>query len=352
MNQTMKNLKIKFVLLMLWCYNQSSGEFILNQGVVFKNLCEEVFQLSEFKIFFNLFENFNEVLELILFEFDVKIVEFNKNLKIRGNVKNLNLVKNVFDLMLKVVKYEKKIDLNYVKSLIFFVKSGKLKSDFFDLRICLNNRKEVVLIKNFSQMFYLKAIKQNAITFGVGPAGTGKTYLAVAMAALALKNRTYSRVIFTRPVLEAGENLGFLPGNLQNKVDPYLRPLYDAMCDFIGIDSFNKYLERGIVEVLPLAYMRGRSLNDSFIVLDEAQNTTSNQMKMFLTRMGYNSKMVVTGDLTQVDLPSQVNSGLKIAHKMLDGVENIAVVNFEKSDIVRNKLVKTILEIYDKNNLN
>lgn len=321
--------------------------FLFKLGGLYLNLCENILAVAEFKIFINLFENSDEVLNLISKEFDVKFVKLSGGLQVNGSFDSVSFVKSIFKLILKVANFKKSISLNFVKGIIIFVKSGKFSSDYFNKRICLNSRKEVVLIKNFNQMLYLDAIEQNVITFGIGPAGTGKTYLAVAMAVQLLKNKIYNRIIFTRPVLEAGENLGFLPGSFQSKVDPFVRPLYDAMCEFVGIEQLHKFLERGIVEVLPLAYMRGRSLNDSFIVLDEAQNTTSGQMKMFLTRIGYNSKMVITGDLTQIDLPMKIKSGLSIANKILNGVENIAIINFEKSDVVRSNLVKTILEIYD-----
>ena len=202
--------------------------------------------------------------------------------------------------------------------------------------------------KTLGQREYLQAIKQNAITFGVGPAGTGKTYLAVAMAVKAFKSKEVSRIILTRPAVEAGEKLGFLPGDLQNKVDPYLRPLYDGLFDMLGAESFQKLLEKQTIEVAPLAYMRGRTLDDAFIILDEAQNTSREQMKMFLTRMGTGSKVVVTGDVTQIDLPDRSRSGLLDALNVLKNVEGIARVYFTEKDVVRHRLVQEIVKAYDR----
>ena len=203
--------------------------------------------------------------------------------------------------------------------------------------------------KTLGQKQYVEAILKNAVTFGVGPAGTGKTYLAVAMAVKAFKARQVGRIILTRPAVEAGEKLGFLPGDLQNKVDPYLRPLYDALFDMLGTDTYQKYVERGNIEVAPLAYMRGRTLDDSFIILDEAQNTTPEQMKMFLTRLGFNSKMVITGDITQIDLPDGKRSGLREVLKILKNVDDIAQIRFNERDVVRHKLVQEIIKAYEKN---
>ena len=203
--------------------------------------------------------------------------------------------------------------------------------------------------KTLGQKKYCSAIKENTITIGVGPAGTGKTYLAVAMAVTAFRAREVNRIILTRPAVEAGEKLGFLPGDLQQKVDPYLRPLYDALFDMLGTDTYQKYVERGNIEVAPLAYMRGRTLDDSFIILDEAQNTTPEQMKMFLTRLGFNSKMVITGDITQIDLPDGKRSGLRDVLKILKNVDDIAQIRFNERDVVRHKLVQEIIKAYEKN---
>ncbi|MBR5134989.1 MAG: PhoH family protein, partial [Clostridia bacterium] len=202
--------------------------------------------------------------------------------------------------------------------------------------------------KTLGQKRYVEAIRQNTVTVGVGPAGTGKTYLAVAMAVKAFRAKEVNRIILTRPAVEAGEKLGFLPGDLQSKVDPYLRPLYDALFEMLGAETYQKYLERGNIEIAPLAYMRGRTLDDSFIILDEAQNTTPEQMKMFLTRLGFNSKMVVTGDVTQIDLPDGRKSGLKEILKILKNVEDIAICEFSQKDVVRHQLVQRIIEAYER----
>jgi len=214
--------------------------------------------------------------------------------------------------------------------------------------VCITAKGKPVKAKTIGQQKYIKAIGKNTITMGVGPAGTGKTYLAVASAVAAFRAKEVNRIILTRPAVEAGERLGFLPGDLQNKVDPYLRPLYDALFDMLGPESYNKYLERGNIEVAPLAYMRGRTLDDSFIILDEAQNTTREQMKMFLTRLGFGSKIVITGDVTQIDLPSDKVCGLKDAIRVLENVPDIAICRLTASDVVRHELVQRIVAAYDR----
>jgi phosphate starvation-inducible PhoH-like protein len=214
--------------------------------------------------------------------------------------------------------------------------------------VCITAKGKPIKAKTVGQQHYMKAIMKNTITIGVGPAGTGKTYLAVAAAVAAFREKTVNRIILTRPAVEAGERLGFLPGDLQNKVDPYLRPLYDALYDMLGAETFQKYQERGSIEVAPLAYMRGRTLDDSFIILDEAQNTTREQMKMFLTRLGFGSKIVITGDVTQIDLPDDKVSGLKDAVRVLDGVKDIAICRLTSADVVRHALVQEIINAYEK----
>lgn len=214
--------------------------------------------------------------------------------------------------------------------------------------ICVTSKGKPIKPKTVGQRTYCDSIKENTITIGVGPAGTGKTYLAVAMAVTAFRAQEVNRIILTRPAVEAGEKLGFLPGDLQQKVDPYLRPLYDALFDMLGAETYQRYVERGSIEVAPLAYMRGRTLDDSFIILDEAQNTTGEQMKMFLTRLGFNSKMVITGDVTQIDLPDGKRSGLKEAVRVLRGVNDIAVFKFTEKDVVRHRLVQDIIRAYER----
>ena len=214
--------------------------------------------------------------------------------------------------------------------------------------VCITAKGKPIKAKTVGQQTYMKAIQKNTITIGVGPAGTGKTYLAVAAAVAAFRERTVNRIILTRPAVEAGERLGFLPGDLQNKVDPYLRPLYDALYDMLGAETFQKYQERGSIEVAPLAYMRGRTLDDSFIILDEAQNTTREQMKMFLTRLGFGSKIVITGDVTQIDLPDDKISGLKDAIRVLENVKDIAICKLSSADVVRHALVQQIINAYEK----
>ncbi len=214
--------------------------------------------------------------------------------------------------------------------------------------ICVTNRGKPIKAKTIGQKKYIDAIKNNTVVLGLGPAGTGKTFLAVAMAVEALRDKSVSRIILTRPAVEAGERLGFLPGDLQSKIDPYLRPLYDALFEMLGAENYQKYIERGTIEIAPLAYMRGRTLDDSFIILDEAQNTTPEQMKMFLTRLGYNSKAVVTGDLSQTDLPRGTKSGLSIAATVLEGIEGISIFEFSDRDVVRHHLVRKIIGAYEK----
>lgn len=215
--------------------------------------------------------------------------------------------------------------------------------------ICITAKGKPIKPKTIGQKKYCRAISENTITFGVGPAGTGKTYLAVAMAVTAFRSKQINRIILTRPAVEAGEKLGFLPGDLQSKVDPYLRPLYDALFDMLGVETYHKYVEKGNIEIAPLAYMRGRTLDDSFIILDEAQNTTKEQMKMFLTRLGFNSKMVITGDITQIDLPHGAKSGLKDCLRILRGIDDIAQCSFNEKDVVRHRLVQDIIKAYEKN---
>ena len=239
-------------------------------------------------------------------------------------------------------------NIEYVFSLVADGEETQISTLSSSNCICITAKGKPVKAKTLGQQKYLDAIKNNTITIGVGPAGTGKTYLAVAMAVKAFRAKEVNRIILTRPAVEAGEKLGFLPGDLQQKVDPYLRPLYDALFDMLGAETFQKYQERGSIEVAPLAYMRGRTLDDSFIILDEAQNTTPEQMKMFLTRLGFNSKAVVTGDVTQIDLPDGKKSGLKDAVSVLKKIDDIAIIKLTGKDVVRHKLVQAIISAYEK----
>ncbi len=299
----------------------------------------------------NLFGDFDENIKQINKEFSVRITQHGGTLSFSGEVENVMMAERLVNtLLLMISKGEQITDqsLSYAISLVRD-NAEKTISDVTDSDcICITSRGKPIKPKTVGQTKYIKAIKDNTITIGIGPAGTGKTYLAVAMAVKAFRNHEVSKIILTRPAVEAGEKLGFLPGDLQQKVDPYLRPLYDGLFDMMGPESFLKCQERGDIEVAPLAYMRGRTLDDSFIILDEAQNTTSEQMKMFLTRLGFNSKAIVTGDITQIDLPDGKNSGLKEVIKILKNIDDISIIKLSDKDIVRHKLVQKIINAYEK----
>lgn len=297
-----------------------------------------------------LFGSFDENVRLIEREFGVSIVSRGSELKVMGEAENVaQATRAINSLLVLINKGESLSDQNvrYVLSLVHEGNEDKISSMTTD-SICISSKGRPVKAKTLGQKKYVEAIKDNTITLGVGPAGTGKTYLAVAMAVTAFRQKEVNRIILTRPAVEAGEKLGFLPGDLQSKVDPYLRPLYDGLFDMLGAENFQKYQERGAIEVAPLAYMRGRTLDDSFIILDEAQNTTPEQMKMFLTRLGFRSKMVVTGDVTQIDLPDGKKSGLKTVMNILKDVDDIQIVRFTQKDVVRHKLVQDIINAYQK----
>ena len=270
-----------------------------------------------------------------------------------GDMESVERAANALGYLKRMTKLNNSLTSQNVDYVIDMVSAGRDNelSELDDDAICLTNRGKPIKAKTHGQKKYVEAIKKNTIVMGIGPAGTGKTFLAVAMAVTALKAKQVERIILTRPAVEAGEKLGFLPGDLQNKIDPYLRPLYDALYEMLGTEAYQRYVERGTIEIAPLAYMRGRTLDDSFIILDEAQNTTPEQMKMFLTRLGFNSKAVVTGDLTQTDLPFGKKSGLAEAVKILEGIDDIAVHRFSERDVVRHRLVQKIIlayEAYDK----
>ena len=299
----------------------------------------------------DVFGSFDENVKKIEQAFGVHITNRNTELKVTAEDEEaVDAGARAIEALLSLAAKGEEIDDQKVRYLIDLVRAGKEEQVTKMAKdvVCVTAKGRPVKAKTIGQQTYLKAISKNTITIGVGPAGTGKTYLAVAQAVAAFRAKEVNRIILTRPAVEAGERLGFLPGDLQNKVDPYLRPLYDALFDMLGPETYNKYLERGNIEVAPLAYMRGRTLDDSFIILDEAQNTTREQMKMFLTRLGFGSKIVITGDITQIDLPCDKVSGLKEAIKILDGVEDIAICRLTASDVVRHALVQRIVAAYDK----
>ncbi len=296
------------------------------------------------------FGSFDENIKRIEDALHVQVVNRGTELRIIGDEEMADKAVRTLEGLLALASRGETIDEQRVRYLITLVSEGnddqvvQMAKDV----VCITAKGKPIKAKTVGQQKYMKAIQKNTITIGVGPAGTGKTYLAVAAAVAAFREKTVNRIILTRPAVEAGERLGFLPGDLQNKVDPYLRPLYDALYDMLGAETFQKYQERGSIEVAPLAYMRGRTLDDSFIILDEAQNTTREQMKMFLTRLGFGSKIVITGDVTQIDLPDDKVSGLKDAVRVLEGVKDIAICRLTSADVVRHALVQEIINAYEK----
>lgn len=313
-------------------------------------MIEKIIEAQNMDTILNVFGNFDENVNLLQKEYNVVILNRGTDIKITGDEENVKkaseAVKSLFLLAEKGTVLDEQ-SLRYVFSLVRDGTQRELEK-LSDDGICVTTNGKIVRPKTIGQKKYVDQIKKNTIVLGVGPAGTGKTYLAVAMAVKAFRAHEVNKIILTRPAVEAGEKLGFLPGDLQNKVDPYLRPLYDALFDMLGAESFVKQQERGAIEVAPLAYMRGRTLDDAFIILDEAQNTTPEQMKMFLTRLGFNSKIVITGDITQIDLPDAKKSGLVQAMKVLKNVEDIYINRFTEKDVVRHKLVQDIIRAYEK----
>lgn len=303
---------------------------------------------AENSVILSVFGSFDENIKYIERLYEVNIVNRGGTINVTGE--NAPKAEKLLELLIHEAKKGCEIDrqkIDYFAEELNEVEPEeveKLSSDF----ICMTVAGRAIRPKTIGQQKYIDAIRKNTIVFGIGPAGTGKTYLAMAMAITAFKNHEVSRIILTRPAIEAGENLGFLPGDLQQKVDPYLRPLYDALYEIMGAETFNKNMEKGVIEVAPLAYMRGRTLDNSFIVLDEAQNTTPEQMKMFLTRIGFGSKAVITGDTTQIDLPRGKRSGLLEASKILEGIEDIDINILTNKDVVRHPLVMKIIKAYDK----
>lgn len=307
-------------------------------------------KIDNLELLYKLFGNLDENLICIENTFKVKIASREGEVIIIGEEHTLQVVSKLIEALVGAIRSGEILDrqkLEYFISMISEGEGDKLSS-LSEAILVVSAKGKFVKPKTLGQQKYVRAIQKNDLTFGVGPAGTGKTYLAVAMAVKAFKNDEVSRIVITRPAIEAGESLGFLPGDLQMKVDPYLRPLYDALYDILGTETYLKYKERGLIEVAPLAYMRGRTLDNSFIILDEAQNTTVEQMKMFLTRFGFGSKVVVNGDITQIDLPRGKRSGLIHAIEVLKHVEEISVIELTDKDVVRHSLVKRIIQEYDK----
>ena len=297
-----------------------------------------------------LFGNFDENILLIEKELGVKIFHRNGNVKVSGEEVAVTMAAEVLEGLLQRLKFDESLDEQTVRYLIGMAREGNVISvaEIGGSCVCVTAIGKPIKPKTLGQKAYVENIAKNIVNLGIGPAGTGKTYLAVACAVTAFKNKEVSRIILTRPAIEAGEKLGFLPGDLQSKIDPYLRPLYDALFDCLGSDTFTKYSEKGLIEVAPLAYMRGRTLDDCFVILDEAQNTTPEQMKMFLTRIGFNTKAVITGDITQTDLPYGKKSGLKEAVSILKNIEGISITMLSHKDVVRHPLVQKIILAYEK----
>ena len=315
-------------------------------------MIEKTMEVDRMEDVISVFGSFDQNLRMIETEYNVRVTDRDEQIHITGEAENVLYAEKAIAGLLSLAAKGEEIDDQKVRYLIDLVRAGKEEQVTKMAKdvVCVTAKGRPVKAKTIGQQTYLKAISKNTITIGVGPAGTGKTYLAVAQAVAAFRAKEVNRIILTRPAVEAGERLGFLPGDLQNKVDPYLRPLYDALYDMLGAETYQKYLERGNIEVAPLAYMRGRTLDDSFIILDEAQNTTREQIKMFLTRLGFNSKMVITGDITQIDLPDAGKSGLVDAIRVLKNVDDIAIVRFSEKDVVRHKLVQDIIKAYEKAN--
>ena len=313
-------------------------------------MIEQTISIERIEDVIDIFGSFDENIKLIEHELDVSVVSRDDQLKISGEAENVLYAVKAVQGLLGLAGRKETITEQNVRYIINLVKAGNEEhiNDIARDVLCVTAKGKPIKPKTLGQKRYVDAIKKNTITLGIGPAGTGKTYLAVAAAVAAFRDKQVNRIILTRPAVEAGERLGFLPGDLQSKVDPYLGPLYDALFDMLGAETYNKYLERGSIEVAPLAYMRGRTLDDSFIILDEAQNTSREQMKMFLTRLGFGSKIVITGDITQIDLPRDTVSGLKEAMRVLDGVEDIAICRLNEADVVRHVIVQRIIKAYEE----
>ena len=313
-------------------------------------MADKIINVNNTEQIINLFGTYDENINMIQRQYEVVVLSRGTDIKISGSEENVNKAAQAIEALMKISNTGERVTgqtIRYVTSMVSDGKGEQINELLGD-GICVTATGKIVRPRTVGQKKYIDGIKNNTIVMGIGPAGTGKTYLAVAMAAKAFKAHEVNKIILTRPAVEAGEKLGFLPGDLQDKVDPYLRPLYDALFEMFGAENFNKYMEKGIIEVAPLAYMRGRTLEGSFIILDEAQNTTSEQIKMFLTRLGNDSKMVITGDVTQIDLPDSKSSGLIEAMKVLRNVDDIH--KFNEKDVVRHKLVQDIVKAYEKYN--
>ena len=313
-------------------------------------MIEQTISVERMEQAVDLFGSFDENIKIIEHELGVSVVSRDSELKISGEAENVLYGVKAIQGLLSLAARKETITEQNVRYIINLVRAGNEEhiNDIAKDVLCVTAKGKPIKAKTLGQKRYVDAIRKNTVTLGVGPAGTGKTYLAVAAAVAAFREKQVNRIILTRPAVEAGERLGFLPGDLQSKVDPYLRPLYDALFDMLGAETYNKYLERGNIEVAPLAYMRGRTLDDSFIILDEAQNTSREQMKMFLTRLGFGSKIVITGDITQIDLPGDKVSGLKEAMRVLRDVEDIAICRLTQSDVVRHVIVQRIIQAYEE----
>jgi len=311
---------------------------------------EKAVELDRLDSAINLFGKCDENIKIIEEAFGIRVVSRDEGIKIIGTCENVEKADKIVKKLINIAEKGETITRQNVNYLVQLAEEGLLEinSDYLDDCVCFTVRGKQIKAKTYGQKNYVNAIKNNVICFGIGPAGTGKTYLAVAMAVTAFRNKEVNRIILTRPAVEAGEKLGFLPGDLQNKVDPYLRPLYDALYDILGSETHHKYMEKGMIEIAPLAYMRGRTLDDSFIILDEAQNTTPEQMKMFLTRIGFGSKVIVTGDITQIDLPGEKKSGLKEVIKILKNIKGIEFIFLTEKDVVRHELVQRIIKAYER----
>jgi phosphate starvation-inducible PhoH-like protein len=313
-------------------------------------MTEKSISVDRMEHIINVFGSFDENLRIIETELNVKVLDRESELKIGGDPEQVMYAEKAIEGLLALAAKGENITAQNVRYIIKLVLEGKADKigELAEDVVCITAKGKPIKAKTLGQKTYVEAISKNTITLGIGPAGTGKTYLAVASAVTAFRAKKINRIILTRPAVEAGEKLGFLPGDLQNKVDPYLRPLYDALFDMLGPETYAKYLEKGNIEVAPLAYMRGRTLDDSFIILDEAQNTSREQMKMFLTRIGFGSKAVITGDITQIDLPSDKVSGLKEVMHVLKGIRDIEICMLTGADVVRHVLVQRIIEAYEK----